>query len=134
MTLMTVRGMNLDQLKEAHDFLKTEAGAKRREQQKADRAAKAAKADKGRRNPAMKPFEFWLALDDARQRLQLAEGETWYLKPHLFRWGTIPKKYAATKGASVKTHARPRDQKIPLAIYWLGGSIPDIGIEFARSN
>lgn len=127
MTLMQIRGLNLDQLTEAAKFLKTEAGLKR----KAEMAA--AVSIKKKNGAKMTAQEFWYELGAAKQRCQIANGPNWHLQPEAYIWGRIPAKLCSIKGQTT-THRRNRDQKIPIGIYWRNNVIPEVGIELVTTR
>lgn len=76
--------------------------------------------------------EFWDLFGKATQKLAAERGASWHLDWHNYAWGRIPIRLCTIKGHAT-THRRNRDQKIPHAVYWPDGIIPEVGIEFANS-
>jgi hypothetical protein len=78
--------------------------------------------------------DFWKAHHAAQLRVQSEFGVQWYLDKNQYYMATVPPKFRSIKGQAVAKHKMPPDIKVPLACYWPGGSIPEIGMTLYKGR
>ncbi len=130
MTIMSIRGFNLDQLTEAAKYLQTAEGAKQRDYLIAKANVPVpAKQPRKKKVPAIIAIKaFWEAHHAAQMRIQRECGERWYLDKSQYYLATVPVAFRSYKGQAVAKIKMPADIKVPLRCYWPGETIPEIGM------